>query len=115
MAGVRVFVGNLPYKVTERELRDLLERAGRVESVSMPLDRLTGRPRGFAIVEAADDAAAGRIIGEFNGYVLDGRQLKVEYAREREAVHPAPRYRYKARPGGRPEVRPHRPERPPGR
>lgn len=80
----RLYVGNLPYSVSENELRRLFSQAGTVVSVTMPLDRQTGRPRGFAFVEMATDEDAQRAIQMFNGYVLDGRPLRVNVAQERQ-------------------------------
>jgi RNA recognition motif-containing protein len=114
MAGVTLFVGNLPHEVREQQLRALLERAGDIRSVSIPLDRLTGRSRGFALVEVASETEAREIVRQFNGYVLDTRRLRVEPVREPHAGY-APRYGVRPRIRGRPAVRPHRPERSPGR
>ncbi|HEX5414798.1 MAG TPA: RNA-binding protein [Chloroflexota bacterium] len=81
----RLYVGNLPYQSTETELRQLFGEAGTVESVTMPTDRETGRPRGFAFVQMADDEEANRGIRMFDGYMLDGRRLRVNIAQERES------------------------------
>lgn len=80
----RLYVGNLPYSVSETELRRLFSQSGTVESVTMPLDRQTGRPRGFAFVQMANGDEANAAIQMFNGYVLDGRPLRVNIAQERE-------------------------------
>lgn len=80
----RLYVGNLPYSVSETELRHLFEQAGTVDSVTMPLDRQTGRPRGFAFVQMADEQEANNAIQMFNGYVMHGRPLRVNIAMERE-------------------------------
>jgi RNA recognition motif-containing protein len=81
----RLYVGNLPYQTTETELRQLFGDAGNVESVTMPVDRDTGRPRGFAFVQMTDDEEANRAIRMFDGYMLDGRRLRVNTAQERES------------------------------
>jgi cold-inducible RNA-binding protein len=80
----RLYVGNLPYTTTEEELRRLFSQAGTVESVTMPTERETGRPRGFAFVQMANEEEANRATQMFNGYVLDGRSLRVNVAKERE-------------------------------
>ena len=80
----RLYVGNLPYSVSENELRRLFSQAGTVDSVTMPLDRQTGRPRGFAFVQMANGDEANSAIQMLNGYVLDGRPLRVNIAQERE-------------------------------
>ena len=110
---VKLFVGNLSYDVDERELSALLQRAGRVTDVYMPLDRVTQRRRGFAMVQVATDGDAQKIIREFNGYSLRGRPLRIDFAREREAVAPPAKYRYLYPQRGRPEPRPRRSARSP--
>jgi len=114
MVGARLFVGNLPHGVNEEGLRGLLERVAEIRSVYIPLDRQTGRSRGFALVEVASGKDAREVVREFNGYVMDARPLRVEPVREPEAAY-VPRYRPRPRTKGRPAVRPHRPERSPGR
>jgi RNA recognition motif-containing protein len=110
----KLFVGNLSYDVEEHELRVLLQRAGRVTDVYMPLDRITQRRRGFAMVEVSD-ADARKVIREFDGYSLRGRPMRVDFARERETVAPPAKYRYLYPQKGRPEPRPRRTERSPSR
>ncbi len=83
--GVKLHVGNLPYSVTEDELRQLFGQAGTVVSVSLPTDRITGRPRGFGFVEMENQGEAEEAIRKFDGYSMDGRSLRVEMARERES------------------------------
>jgi len=78
----RLYVGNLPYTVTEEQLRELFAPHGEVVAVSVVMDRETNRPRGFAFVEMADAAAA---IKALDGMDFGGRNLKVNEAREREA------------------------------
>jgi RNA recognition motif-containing protein len=78
----RLYVGNLPYTVTEDQLRELFAPHGEVVSVSVVMDRDSGRPRGFAFVEMADGAAA---IQALDGQDFGGRSLRVNEAREREA------------------------------
>jgi RNA recognition motif-containing protein len=80
----RLYVGNLPYSAEEDEPRRLFGQAGTVESVDMPLDRLTGRSRGFAFIQMATDEDAEAAIRKFNGYRLDNRSLRVNMAEERE-------------------------------
>ena len=67
----KLFVGGIPYRATDEELRQLFSQAGEVSSVFIPMDRETNRPRGFAFVEMADDAAADKAISMFDG--SDGR------------------------------------------
>ncbi|PKN54526.1 MAG: hypothetical protein CVU56_26100, partial [Deltaproteobacteria bacterium HGW-Deltaproteobacteria-14] len=67
---VRLFVGNLSYDVTEAELRTLFSEAGPVVMVRMPVDRESGRPRGFAFVEYAERAQGEAAIQRFDQQVL---------------------------------------------
>jgi RNA recognition motif-containing protein len=82
---VRLFVGNLPYNATEAELRELFASVGQLASVYLPLDRATGRPRGFAFVEFSEPAQATEAIRVFNNQPFKGRPLAVNEARAREA------------------------------
>ena len=77
----KLYIGNLPYSITETALRELFAQAGEVTSVSVITDRDTGRPRGFAFVEMADAAAAQKAISQFNGKMMGGRALTVNEAR----------------------------------
>ena len=82
--GTRVFVGNLSFDVNEDQLRTLFEEGGRqVTTVTIVMDRDTGRPRGFGFVEMANDADAQAVIQSLNGRQLAGRPLTVNEARER--------------------------------
>jgi RNA recognition motif-containing protein len=89
--GVRLFVGNLDYSVNEMELRQHFSSVGQPAQVALPVDRETGRPRGFAFVEFADRAVAEEVIRQFNGAALKGRPLAISEAREREQRPFSPR------------------------
>jgi RNA recognition motif-containing protein len=80
----KIYVGNLPFTATQDEVRSLFETHGTVDSVALPNDRESGRPRGFGFVEMAP-AAAAAAIGALNGHSLGGRQLRVNEAQERSA------------------------------
>ena len=77
-----IYVGNLPYNVTENEVRELFAPHGEVLSVKLISDRETGRSRGFGFVEM-DDEAAGAAIAALNETEFGGRTLRVNEARER--------------------------------
>ena len=77
----KLYVGNLPYSVTEASLRELFAAAGEVSAVSIITDRDTGRAKGFAFVEMASDEAAQKAIRQINGKVLDERKITVAEAR----------------------------------
>src|SRR3954463_6045355 len=92
---VRLFIGNLPYSATEAELRQHLSSVGEPSSVVLPVDRDTGRPRGFAFVDYADRAVAEAAIKKFDQQPFKGRGLAVSEARPREERGPGG-----PRPGG---------------
>jgi cold-inducible RNA-binding protein len=101
---VRLFVGNLSYATTEADLRTYFGTVAPPSQVVLPVDRETGRPRGFAFVEYLDRAHAEQAIQRFNGQAFNGRPLAVSEARAREDRGPGgfsgPR------PGGPPGPRP---------
>ena len=78
----KIYVGNLPFTATDAELRTLFAEHGTVESVSLPTDRETGRPRGFGFVEM-NRADASRAIQNLNGKDLGGRALRVNEAQDK--------------------------------
>jgi len=82
---VRLFVGNLPYDATEVEIREHFSSVGNLSYVSIPLDRETGKKRGFAFVEFADAERAQEAIRQFNNQPFKGRPLAVNEARARDA------------------------------
>jgi len=75
----RIYVGNLPFSASDDQVRELFQQFGRVHSVSLPLDRLTRKPKGFGYVELEDDAAK-IAIKKLNGYLMDGNSLNVNEA-----------------------------------
>jgi len=76
-----IFVGNLDFATTEEAVRELFEKFGVVERVSLVRDRDTGQPRGFGFVEMSDNSAADRAIAELNGTFLGSRAINVNEAR----------------------------------
>ena len=84
MPPVRLFVGNLPYQATEDDLRTHFGQVGPPTQIVRPLDRETGRARGFAFVEYAERAVAEEAIRKFDGQLFMGRPLAVSEARARE-------------------------------
>ena len=77
----KLYIGNLPYSVTDTALREMFTPLGEVSSVSIITDRDTGRPKGFAFIEMADDAAATQAIGQINGKTIENRTITVAEAR----------------------------------
>ena len=90
---VRLFIGNLPYGASEADLRAHFATVAEPSHVAMPVDRETGRPRGFAFVEFTDRAVAEDVIRKFDAQPFQGRPLAVSEARAREDRPPP-------RPGG---------------
>ncbi len=76
-----LFVGNMSFQTTEDELRSIFEPYGEITRLQVMTDRDTGRSRGFAFVELADDGEAAKAITELNGKEVDGRALNVNEAR----------------------------------
>jgi RNA recognition motif-containing protein len=85
MANTKLFVGNIPYAVTEQELRELFGRAGgKVSSVRVITDFETGRSKGYAFVEMSSTEEADRAIRDLNSFNLNGRTIVVNEARPRQ-------------------------------
>jgi cold-inducible RNA-binding protein len=80
---LRLYVGNLPFTVTEQDLQDLFASAGQVGSVNVIRDMATGRARGFAFVEMATDEEGRKAIAELNDREFGGRNLTVNEAKPR--------------------------------
>jgi uncharacterized membrane protein YgcG len=80
---MNIYVGNLSFDAVEGDVRSLFEAFGQVSSVSIIEDKFTGRPRGFAFVEMAQDTEAQAAIAALNGKDLKGRPLTVNEARPR--------------------------------
>jgi len=79
-----IYVGNLPFSANESEIEELFSGHGAVSRVNVVTDRDTGRPRGFAFVEMANDAEGDAAIEALNGVQMGGRALTVNEARPRE-------------------------------
>ena len=86
---MRIYVGNLSWTADDNELRDAFAAYGEVASVQIITDRETGRSRGFAFVEMANDAEAKEAISAVDNKEIAGRQVKVNEAKPRNEK---PRY-----------------------
>ena len=111
---VRLFVGNLPYDTTETELREFFSPVGNLSTVIIPVDRETGKRRGFAFVEFSDPAQAAEANRRLNNQPFRGRNVTINEARAREArsdsaATPRPTPRPAPRPAQRPGFSPPRP------
>src|SRR5205085_11259442 len=81
---MKLYVGNLSFETTENDLQDLFEQHGQVSEVTLMMDRMTGKSRGFAFVTMNDKAQADAAMAALNGKDLNGRALNVNEARPRE-------------------------------
>jgi len=98
---VRLFVGNLPYDVTEPDLREFFSSVGPLSTVIIPVDRETGKRRGFAFVEFSDPAKAEEASRKLNNQPFRGRNITINEARAREnRPDSGPRPGYSSRPPG---------------
>ena len=82
--GTKLYVGNLSFDVTENDLRDMLAQHGPVNEIAVVMDKVTGKPRGFAFVTMNTPEAATAAIQALNGKDYKGRALTVNEARPRE-------------------------------
>lgn len=80
---MKIYVGNLPWSVTDSSLESLFASYGTVESAQVVADRDSGRSRGFGFVEM-DGASAARAISELNGHEIESRALRVNEAQSKE-------------------------------
>ena len=83
--GKKLYVGNLGFDVTNKDLEELFAQAGACESVNIITDRTTGQSRGFGFVEMASNAEAQKAIQQFDGQEFKGRALRVNEAREQQS------------------------------
>jgi RNA recognition motif-containing protein len=79
--GNKIYVGGLPYSVTEGQLQEIFSAHGTVESANVIADKFTGRSRGFGFVEMSSGSEAQKAIESLNGTQLDGRTLTVNEAK----------------------------------
>ena len=100
MNPTRLFVGNLSYQTMENDLQDYFSQAGVVTSVNLMLDKMTGKSRGFAFVEFANQDEANKAIEQFHNKEFQGRALTVNIARPREERPPQQRWGTGQRGGG---------------
>lgn len=82
--GLKLFVGNLSFDMSEEDLKDLFSQAGSVQSATIIKDRMSGRSKGFAFVEMSSDEEAQTAVDQFNGKEVGGRAIVVNEARPME-------------------------------
>ena len=90
---MKIYVGNLPYSLSEEDLKSAFSQFGEVSSASIIMDRMSGQSKGFGFVEMPDDTEADEAIKALNESALNGRNIKVNQARPRGERSPRrPRY-----------------------
>jgi RNA recognition motif-containing protein len=96
----KLFVGNLSFNTTENDLQDAFAAHGTVVETNLMMDKMSGRPRGFAFITMSTPEEAQKAIDALNGKELDGRALTVNIARPREERPPGGGGRREYRGGG---------------
>jgi RNA recognition motif-containing protein len=89
---MRIYVGNLPYSVTDDELRDTFAEFGELSSAEVVKDKFSGQSKGFGFVEMPNNSEADQAIKSLNDSVLKGRKITVNEARPR-AERPQRRFK----------------------
>lgn len=82
---VTIYIGNLSFEASEDDLREVFSDYGKVTRISLPIDRETGRKRGFAFVEMEDEEKEDAAIAELDGAEWLGREIRVNKAKPRES------------------------------
>ncbi len=81
---MNIYVGNLSYRMSDKDLETVFAKFGEVKSAKIIMDKETGRSKGFAFVEMADDKAGQEAIEALNGNDCEGRSLRVNEAKPKE-------------------------------
>jgi RNA recognition motif-containing protein len=102
---MNIYVGNLPYSLTEEDLRAAFARFGAVSSAKIVMDRETGRSKGFGFVEMPDQGEAESAVKAMDGAPLNGRPARVNPAKPRVPGPGGGGYGAPRRPGGGPRPR----------
>ena len=93
MSNTKLYVGGLPYSVSDTALGDLFAEHGTVQSARVITDRMTGRSRGFGFVEMSTQEEAEGAISSLDGSQMEGRSLTVNQAKERSSSGGGSSYR----------------------
>lgn len=94
MQEYKLYVGGIPYDTTQEDLRNYFESAGTVKDVTIIMDKMTGRSKGFGFVEMSSNEEAEKAISLFNDKEFNGRKLTVNIARPMEKREERPRRRF---------------------
>lgn len=113
---MKVVVRDLPYDTTEHDIRQLFEPHGDAVSIELPVDHITGQPKGTAIVEMATLAEAEDAVHHLRHRPFRGRHLRLKLAKQVELAEAAPSFSVDEERRSKPHPRalPRRPERSPG-
>lgn len=79
--GNKLYVGNLPLSASSNYLEEAFSSCGQVENVKMIIDKITGRPNGFALVEMGNQTEVQSVINKYNGTDYEGKLLKISKAK----------------------------------
>ncbi len=82
---VNIYAGNLPYTLSEDSLREIFEKHGQVSSVKIVMDKTTGNSKGFGFVEMFQNNEAEKAIQILNGFEINGRNIRVNFAKPRKS------------------------------
>jgi RNA recognition motif-containing protein len=85
---VNIYVGNLPFRITEEELKEAFEEFGRVNKAAIIKDKASGQSKGFGFVDMPDKSEAERAIKSLDGSSMKGRTIKVNEAKPRDNDRP---------------------------
>ena len=88
---MKIYVGNLPYNIGNKELAELFASYGEVAEATVIMDKFSGRSKGFGFVTINDDEAAAKAISEMNGKEIEGREIKVNEAKPMDPDNRPPR------------------------
>ncbi len=90
---MNIYVGNLPYNVTESDLKEAFSEFGEISSVRLVSDKFSGKSKGFGFIEMPDNSEAEAAMNALNESSFKGRDIKVNQAKPREE-RPQRRQRY---------------------
>lgn len=98
--GKKLFVGNLPYSMSNDQLRELFAPFGETEEITIISDKFSGKSKGFGFVTFKEDADAEKALSELNGKEIDGRPMTVNEAKPMDPNAPRERRSFGGRGGG---------------
>ncbi len=91
---MNIYVGQLPFSVTENELQELFTEFGEIASVNLIMDRYSGRPKGFGFIDMPNNSEADKAIKALNKTMFNGKEIKVNQVQKQRKDKRAKRRRY---------------------